>query len=259
MAKLANVLQLPIEEMGLVGDVINHLSNNIAATAPVIVEVNLRAGAMSKSFGLAYNELSALAGAFIAMGKSPEIAGTAINMMTSRLKLIPVSSGAAREAFDQLGISMKDYTKLIESGNGKEALMTVLEALTRVQGIKRSQIMKDMFGEEATRHVNSLVESLDMLKTNFQLVADATEYTGSMQREFAARSATTENNIQLLKNQMAVLATNIGSTLLPAIPACTAPSPAKPLSPALPASALQYAIQAPLPSARGPAITPASI
>lgn len=217
MAKLANVLQMPIEEMGLVGDVINHLSNNIAATAPEIVEVNLRAGAMSKSFGLAYNELSALAGAFIAMGKSPEIAGTAINMMTSRLKLIPVSSGAAREAFDQLGISMKDYTKLIESGNGKEALMTVLEALTRVQGIKRSQIMKDMFGEEATRHVNSLVESLDMLKTNFQLVADATEYTGSMQREFAARSATTENNIQLLKNQMAVLATNIGSTLLPAI------------------------------------------
>ena len=188
MAKLSNVLQMPIEQMGLVGDVINHLSNNIAATAPEIVEVDLRAGAMGKSFGLAYNELSALAGAFIAMGKTPEIAGTAINMMTSRLKLIPVSSGAAREAFDQLGISMKDYTQLIESGNGKEALMTVLEALTRVQGIKRSQIMKDMFGEEATRHVNSLVESLDMLKTNFQLVADETEYTGSMQREFAARS-----------------------------------------------------------------------
>ncbi len=217
MAKLSNVLQMPINEMSRVGDVINHLSNNIAATAPEIVEVNLRAGAMGKSFGLAYNEVSALAGTFVAMGKSPEIAATAINMMASRLKLIPVSSGAAREAFDQLGISMDEYTQMIESGNGKEALLTVLEALQKVQGVKRSQIMKEMFGENATRHVNSLVEGLDTLKTNLRLVANETDYAGSMQREFAARSATTENNVQLLKNQMAVLATNVGSALLPAL------------------------------------------
>lgn len=217
MAKLSNVLQMPISAMSEVGDVINHLSNNIAATAPEIVEVNLRAGAMGKSFGLAYNEVSALAGTFVAMGKSPEIAGTAINMLTSRLKLIPVSTGAARDAFNQLGISMKDYTALVENGQGKEALLTVLGALKNVQGVKRSQIMKDIFGENATRHINSLVEGLDTLKANLDLVSDATAYSGSMQREFAARSATTENNIQLLRNQMAILATNVGSTLLPAI------------------------------------------
>ena len=217
MAKLSNVLQMPIYEMSKVGDVINHLSNNIAATAPEITEVNLRAGAMAKTFGLSYNEVSALAGTFVSMGKSPEIAGTAINMMASRLKLIPVSSGAAREAFDQLGISMTEYTEMIESGRGKDALLAVLDALTKIQGVKRSQIMVDMFGENANRHINSLVESLDTLKANFELVANETEYAGSMQREFAARSATTENNLQLLKNQMAVLTTNVGATLLPAI------------------------------------------
>lgn len=217
MAKLSNVLQMPINEMGRVGDVINYLSNNIAATAPEIVEVNLRAGAMGKSFGLAYNEVSALAGTFVAMGKSPEIAGTAINMMASRLKLLPVSTGAARKAFNQLGISMKDYTKMIESGKGKEAMMVVLEALKKVQGVKRSKIMNDLFGEQANRHINSLVEGLDTLKSNMKLVSDETAYAGSMQKEFAARSATTENNIQLLKNQMSVLATNVGSTMLPAI------------------------------------------
>lgn len=217
MAKLSNVLQMPISEMGRVGDVINHVSNKIAATAPEIVEVTLRAGAMGKSFGLAYNDISALAGTFVAMGKSPEIAGTAINMMTSRLKLIPVSTGAAREAFDQLGISMSEYTQMVESGDGKQAILTVLEALGKIQGVKRSEIMKNMFGEQATRHINSLVESLDTLKANFDLVANEAEYAGSMNAEFAARSATTENNIQLLKNQMAILATNIGSVLLPAI------------------------------------------
>jgi TP901 family phage tail tape measure protein len=217
MAKLSNVLNMPIDQMSRVGDVINHLSNNIAATAPEIVETDLRAAAMGKSFGLAHNEISALAGTFIALGKSPEIAGTAINMMTSRLKLIPVQTGAAREAFDSLGLSMSEYTAMLESGDGKGALMSVLEALTKITGVKRAQVMKDIFGEQAQRHINSLVEGLDKLKQNFALVSNETEFAGSMQREFAARSATTENNLQLLKNQMAVLAANVGATLLPAI------------------------------------------
>ena len=217
MAKMSNVLQMPIDQMSKVGDVINHISNNIAATAPEIVEVNLRAGAMAKSFGLAYNEISALAGTFVSLGKTPEIASTAINMMASRLKLIPVSSGAAREAFDQLNISMAEYTEMVESGRGKDALMTVLEALKNVSGIKRSQIMKEMFGEQATRHLNSLVEGLDSLKSNLNLVANEADYANSMHKEFTTRSATTENNLQLLKNQIAVLTTNIGSTLLPTI------------------------------------------
>lgn len=217
MAKMSNVLQMPIDQMSKVGDVINHISNNIAATAPEIVEVNLRAGAMAKSFGLAYNEISALAGTFVSLGKTPEIASTAINMMASRLKLIPVSSGAAREAFDQLNISMAEYTEMVESGRGKDALMTVLEALKNVSGIKRSQIMKEMFGEQATRHLNSLVEGLDSLKSNLNLVANEADYANSMHKEFTTRSATTENNLQLLKNQISVLTTNIGSTLLPTI------------------------------------------
>lgn len=217
MAKMSNVLQMPIDQMSKVGDVINHISNNIAATAPEIVEVNLRAGAMAKSFGLAYNEISALAGTFVSLGKTPEIASTAINMMASRLKLIPVSSGAAREAFDQLNISMAEYTEMVESGRGKDALMMVLEALKNVSGIKRSQIMKEMFGEQATRHLNSLVEGLDSLKSNLNLVANEADYANSMHKEFTTRSATTENNLQLLKNQIAVLTTNIGSTLLPTI------------------------------------------
>ena len=217
MAKMSNVLQMPIDQMSKVGDVINHISNNIAATAPEIVEVNLRAGAMAKSFGLAYNEISALAGTFVSLGKTPEIASTAINMMASRLKLIPVSSGVAREAFDQLNISMAEYTEMVESGRGKDALMTVLEALKNVTGIKRSQIMKEMFGEQATRHLNSLVEGLDSLKSNLNLVANEADYANSMHKEFTTRSATTENNLQLLKNQIAVLTTNIGSTLLPTI------------------------------------------
>ena len=86
------------------------------------------------------NEVAALAGTFVSLGKSPEIAGTAINMMASRLKLLPTKGKEANTMMKQLGISMKDYTKLIEGGQGQEALLMVLEGLQKVQGVKRAEI-----------------------------------------------------------------------------------------------------------------------
>ena len=217
MAKLSNVLQVPIEQMTKVGDVINHLSNNTAATAQDLLTVSIKAGAMAKSFGMSHNELSALASSFIALGIAPEQAASSINMMTSRLKLLPVATGAARDAFNMLGISMQDYTEMVESGRGKDALLAVLESIKGLSTIQRSQAMKEIFGEKVSQKINALIDNLDTLRTNMAMVSDETAYMGSMQQEFEMRSATTANSLQLLKNQMSVLATNIGATLLPTI------------------------------------------
>ncbi|MCT4575071.1 MAG: phage tail tape measure protein [Alphaproteobacteria bacterium] len=217
MAKLSNVLKVPINEIGKVGDVINHLSNNMAATAPAITEITLRAGDMGRSFGLTYSQISALGGTFAAFGKTPEVAGQAINMMVNRLMLLPSTIGKARKSFNELGISMSEYTNLIRSGKSQEAMLMVLESLKGVESIKRTEIMKNIFGANAQKHVNSLVLGLDEYKKNLKLVANETDYAGSMQAEFEARSATAANNIQLLKNRVSVLGTNIGTVLLPAL------------------------------------------
>ena len=217
MAKLSNVLQVPIEQMTKVGDVINHLSNNTAATAQDLLTVSIKAGAMAKSFGMSHNELSALASSFIALGVAPEQAASSINMMTSRLKLLPVATGAARDAFNMLGISMQEYTEMVQTGRGKDALLAVLESIKGLSTIQRSQALKEIFGEKVSQKINALIDNLDLLRTNIEMVSDEAAYTNSMQQEFEMRSATTANSLQLLKNQMSVLATNIGSTMLPAI------------------------------------------
>ena len=217
MAKLSNVLQVPIEQMTKVGDVINHLSNNTAATAQDLLTVSIKAGAMAKSFGMSHNELSALASSFIALGVAPEQAASSINMMTSRLKLLPVATGAARDAFNMLGISMQEYTEMVQTGRGKDALLAVLESIKGLSTIQRSQALKEIFGEKVSQKINALIDNLDLLRNNIEMVSDEAAYTNSMQQEFEMRSATTANSLQLLKNQMSVLATNIGATLLPTI------------------------------------------
>lgn len=47
------------------------------------------------------------------------------------------------------------------------------------------------------------------------MVGDAQQYAGSMEAEYAARAATTANNIQLYENRIAALKIQLGTYLLP--------------------------------------------
>jgi hypothetical protein len=60
-------------------------------------------------------------------------------------------------------------------------------------------------------------QGLDTLKKNLNAVSDAKVYAGSMEAEYAARAATTANNIKLAKNHMAALGITIGNVLLPGV------------------------------------------
>jgi hypothetical protein len=55
-----------------------------------------------------------------------------------------------------------------------------------------------------------------LLRTNFNRVADAQEYGGSMQKEYASRAATTEKLV-LLKNSVNAISVTLGDTFLPAV------------------------------------------
>ena len=85
-ATIANVFQLPIGEVEKLGDAINVLGNNTAAREKDIVAAMARIGGTAKQFGLAADEAAALADAFIALGKPPEVAATAINALLQKLQ-----------------------------------------------------------------------------------------------------------------------------------------------------------------------------
>ncbi|WP_039018153.1 phage tail tape measure protein, partial [Halocynthiibacter namhaensis] len=65
------------QALGL-GDAINHLSNNMNASAPGLVDIIRRQGAVAQTAGLAEVEIAALSAAFLSGGASPEIAATGL-------------------------------------------------------------------------------------------------------------------------------------------------------------------------------------
>lgn len=214
IAKLMNVYQLGIKEVGSLGDAINHLSDNTAAKASGIVEVLGRVGGTAKQFGLSAKATAALADSFLALGKPPQVAGTAINAMLTKLMTAEKGNKKFKAGLKSLGYSAKQIAKDIQQ-NPNKALKDFLTRIESVPKEKRMAILVDMFGLEYSDDIALLTGSLDTYRKALGLVADKSKYAGSMQREFESRAATTANKIQLLKNAITAISINIGSLFLP--------------------------------------------
>lgn len=113
MAKLANVYKIPIKDIGNLGDAINELSNSSPAKASDIVKTLGRIGGVAKQFGLTENAAAALSNSFISLGKAPEVAGTAINGMLTKLMTADKGGKKFQAALKSMGLNAKDLKKAI--------------------------------------------------------------------------------------------------------------------------------------------------
>ena len=215
-AKLANVFGIPVQEIGLLGDAINHLSNNTAAKASEITESLLRAGGTGRQFGLLAPQVGALTGALIALGKSPEVAATGVNALLLKLQTASKQGLKFQSALSEIGLEAGALEQAI-GRDAQGALLGFLETLQAVEPQARAGILADLFGLEYSDDISLLVGSLDQYRRSLGLVADEAAYAGSMQAEFAARSDTAANRLALMRNRADVLSRQIGSALVPAL------------------------------------------
>lgn len=78
-------MNLTLPQVYSLADAVNHLSNNMNATAPALGEVIQRVGAVAMVSGLGEKQVAALGAAFLSAGASPEIAATALKSFTTTL------------------------------------------------------------------------------------------------------------------------------------------------------------------------------
>ena len=220
MAKLANIYKIPMKQINVLGDAINHLSNSSPAKAAEIVNTLGRVGGVAKQFGLTELQTASLTNAFISLGKSPEVASTSINAMLTKLMTAEKGSKDFKNALKELGISTKDLKRDIAK-NGEQALIDFLKQINKRPKEKQMGVLVDLFGLEYADDVAVLTGSLETYQKSIDALKNGKDgkpiFSGSMDKEFAARSATTANNWQLFKNQMQHLAISIGSVMLPTI------------------------------------------
>ena len=217
-AQLANVFGISMVDVEALGDAINTLGNNTAATEPDIVNAMVRIGGTSKQFGLAEEQAAALTAAFIALGKTPEVAATAINGLLTKLQTAQVQGKGFQEALDGIGLSSEQLAKDINA-NPQEALSNFLETLSTLDDQQRSIATFKLFGQEYADDVNLLVGSLGTYNDALGLTADKNKTAGAMQTEFEAQMSTSAAATARAEASVAVLTQTLGQHLLPIISA----------------------------------------
>lgn len=213
MASIKTQLGLTVDQTSALFDAINHLSNNMASTAPKVLDFTTRVAADGEVKGFNATETIAFGSAMIAAGVGADVAATSFRNMGKALARGAASTPKQRAAFESLGLSAADVAKRMQ----EDAVGTTLDVMERINQLPahlQSSTMSQIFGDEA-RAITPLINRLDLLRDALGLVSDEQQYLGSAEREYAARAETTANNLQLMRNQMARLGISIGEVVLP--------------------------------------------
>ena len=215
-ATIANVFQIPIGEVEKLGDAINVLGNNTAAREKDIVAAMARIGGTAKQFGLAADEAAALADAFIALGKPPEVAATAINALLQKLQTAQNQGKGFQDALASIGTSADEMAANI-AANPQQALTEFLHKLEGLDKQSRALTLSQLFGTEYSDDIALLVGSLGEYEKALGLVADKGQVVGAMQKEVANAMSTSEAQIAKAKQEIINVAIEVGEKLLPLV------------------------------------------
>lgn len=214
VASLSNIFGISINDTEKLGDAINHLSNNSAANARQIVDVLVRIGGTGKEIGLTQQEVAALGSTLISFGKSPEIAGTALDAFLVRLQTLNSLGPTGQESLNKIGVSAVQMSQMINE-NASKAIVHFLEQVNTLNSTEKAGALTNIFGRGPQADILLMASNIESLKKQLDLVGDSSKYLGSMQNEAKARAETTANQIELLKNNVNVLSISLGNQLLP--------------------------------------------
>ncbi|EMW4756092.1 phage tail tape measure protein, partial [Escherichia coli] len=216
MAQWRTAFKLTQGEVAGLADKINYLGNTGPASAKKISDVVTRIGPLGSVAGVASGEIAAMGATIAGMGVESEIAATGIKNFMLSLTAGDSATKSQKKVLRSLRISPKKLAADMQK-DARGAMLHVLDALAKVPKEKQAAALNALFGKESSGSIAPLLTNLDLLRTNFNRVADAQQYGGSMQKEYAARAATTENQLLLLQNQINAISSTLGETFLPSI------------------------------------------
>lgn len=215
MAKMRTAMGLNQDEVTALADAMNHLSNNMASTAPAITNFMLRVGADAKQFAFAEEEVAAFGSAMIAAGAAPEVAATSFRNLTKALSMGSLATKKQRTAFAELGLDAVEVSEMMQE-DAAGTIQKVFKLLQNVDPAKRASMAKALFGSEA-RAIAPLLTNIDLLDEALGHVADQKLFKGAMLKEFEVRSKTAANQMQLFRNNLKALSIVLGTTVLPVV------------------------------------------
>lgn len=209
MANWKAAFGMDMDELKALGDKVNYLGNNSAASAASISNVISRVGALGEVAGVGSGEVAGLGAAMIAMGTDDDVAATGIKKVLTTL-----ASGGNKASKAILGIGGADLSKAMKA-DGAGTIIDVFEKIKALNPEEQTGALRDIFGQQNIGAIAPLLNNLDLVKEYLGMVGDKSKYAGSMQKEFEAQAKTTANQLKILGNQAKDAGMVVGGIMLP--------------------------------------------
>lgn len=216
MAEMRTAFKMSQSEVTTLADKINYLGNNTPAAAKGIMDIVQRIGPLGEVGGFASGSIAALGATIRGMGVAEEVAATGIKNMMLALVAGESATKGQHNAYVELGMDAKKVAQDMQK-DAEGTTLSVLKAISKMDKYKQAAMLKELFGSESLGSISPLLTNMKALEDNLGKVADKQKYAGSMEKEYAARAATTANNLKLAKSSASALGITIGNQLLPGI------------------------------------------
>lgn len=195
-AKIANAFQIPINDIDMIGNVLNELENTTAATTKDIINSLTRVGGASKSLGFSFATTAAAVSTLISAGFGAERAGT-------RLQKLFVKMASSSKDFAKISGKSTAQFKLDLKNNANKALEDVLKGLkdneTGIIDVSRAYEAAGTVGGFA---LVTLAQNLDNFTQNQKTANEQVDNGTSVMSEFERSITTTIKQWEIFKNTL---------------------------------------------------------
>ena len=216
MAKWRTAFRLTQEQVVTLADQVNYLGNTGPANAQQVSSIVTAIGPLGEVAGLASNHIAAMGATLAGVGVKEEVAATGMKNFMLTLTAGASATRKQQQVFKALRMDSVAVAKGMQE-DAQGTLTKVLTAISKVDKTQQAAVLSTLFGRESIGAIAPMLTNLDLLRENFRKAGDATLYAGSMNKEYAARAATTANMIQMNVNRAVAFGKALGGILLPSV------------------------------------------
>lgn len=216
MAKWRTAFGMNQDGVNTLSNQINALTNAYGGTATDVSGIVTRIGALGKVAGVTAPQVAAMAQLLNSVGVEEEVAATGIKNMMLSLTKGDAATKSQSESLKALGLDATDLAERMQKDAGG-AITDVLQRLSKVPKAQQAGLLTNLFGSESVSAIAPMLTNLDKLQTNLALVANKSQYAGSMEKEYMSAIATTEGATGLAMNALKALNITLGQELLPTV------------------------------------------
>lgn len=212
-------MKLDMSQSAELASAINHLSDNSAANTGAVTELMTRSGSIMMSAGLNHKQSAALGAAILsANGNKAEMGATAAKNMALTLTQGNSMSNGQKKLLSTFNMDPVQLSKNMQA----DAVGTIYKLFEKIKAQPKHQqneIVSTLFGKETIGAINPLIGNLKELKRVMAASSDEVALSTSLRDEFTKQQATTNFQLDRVKNSFVAITSVAGKQLLPVIAA----------------------------------------